>query len=81
MAHSPKVQCSPSGQALLFRLVMVLPWPAACVNDPQARRALALGTMMDLTVVRNNRLHPIADSWVPWGAKRLMSIFPCGLGR
>jgi hypothetical protein len=30
---------------------------------------------MGLTVVRNNRLYPIADSWVPWGAKRLMSIF------
>jgi hypothetical protein len=66
---------SPSGQALLFRLVMVLPWPATCVDDPLARHALALGTIMDLTVVRNNRLHPIADSWVPWGAKRLMSIF------
>ena len=67
---------SPQGRSLLFRLVMVLPWPAASVVDGDPL-ATALGSLMDLTVVRNNRLHPIADSWVSWGGKRLISI--CGV--
>lgn len=67
---------SPQGRSLLFRLVMVLPWPAASVVDGDPL-ATALGSLMDLTIVRNNRLHPIADSWVSWGGKRLISI--CGV--
>ena len=48
---------SPQGRSLLFRLVMVLPWPAASVVDGDPL-ATALGSLMDLTIVRNNRLHP-----------------------
>ena len=63
---------SPSGKTLLHRLVLALPWPEACVDDPAATHARLLGRLMDLTTVRNSRLHPIANSWVAWGSKALL---------
>jgi hypothetical protein len=67
---------SPSGKTLLHRLVLALPWPEACVDDPAAAHARLLGRLMDLTIVRNSRLHPIANSWVAWGSKTLLKT--CG---
>ena len=63
---------TPSGKTLLHRLVLALPWPEVCVDDPTAAHARLLGKLMDLTTVRNSRLHPIANSWVAWGSKALL---------
>ena len=65
---------TPSGKALLFRLILVLPWPEACVDDPNASWAKTLGIVLDRTVIRNSDIHPIANSWVPWGGKALLRI-------
>ena len=67
---------SPSGKTLFHRLVLALPWPEACVDDPAATHARLLGRLMDLTTVRNSHLHPIANSWVAWGSKTLLKT--CG---
>ena len=68
---------TPSGKTLIHRLVLALPWPEACVDDPVAAHARLLGRLMDLTTVRNSRLHPIANSWVQWGSKTLLRT--CGV--
>jgi hypothetical protein len=47
------------------------------VDDPNAAHARVLGRLMDLTTVRNSRLHPIANSWVQWGSKTLLRT--CGV--
>ena len=65
---------TPSGKTLLHRLTLALPWPEACVDDPAAAHARLLGRLMDLTIVRNSRLHPIANSWVSWGSKALLRM-------
>jgi len=65
-----------SGKALLHRLALAAPWPEACVDDPQAHHARLLGKLMDLTIVKNNALHPIANSWVLWGSKLIVKL--CG---
>jgi hypothetical protein len=63
-----------SGKALLYRLALAAPWPEACVDDPAAHHARLLGKLMDLTIVKNNALHPIANSWVPWGSKLIAKL-------
>ena len=68
---SPPDWSTPTGKNLLFRLVLVLPWPAAAVDDPTATHCRALGCLMDNTIVRNSRRHRLANSWVLWGAKAL----------
>jgi hypothetical protein len=67
---------SASGKSLLHRLALALPWPEVCVDDHDIAHARLLGRLMDLTIVRNSSLHPIANSWVAWGAKALMKA--CG---
>ena len=68
---APPDWSSATGRNFLFRLVLVLPWPAAAVDDPAAAHCRALGLLMDSTVVRNSRRHRLANSWVLWGAKAL----------
>jgi hypothetical protein len=68
---SPPDWSSPTGKNFLFRLVLVLPWPEAAVDDPTATHCRALGYLMDSTIVRNSRRHRLANSWVLWGAKAL----------
>jgi hypothetical protein len=63
-----------SGKALFYRLALAAPWPEACVDDPAAHHARLLGKLMDLTIVKNNALHPIANSWVPWGSKIIAKL-------
>lgn len=67
---------SASGKSHLHRLALALPWPEVCVDDHDIAHARLLGRLMDLTIVRNSSLHPIANSWVAWGAKALMKA--CG---
>jgi len=67
---------SASGKSHLHRLALALPWPEVCVDDHDIAHARLLGRLMDLTIVRNSSLHPIANSWVAWAAKALMKA--CG---
>ena len=71
---SPPDWSSPTGKNFLFRLVLVLPWPEAAVDDPTATHCRALGYLMDSTIVRNSRRHRLANSWVLWGAKALQRM-------
>jgi hypothetical protein len=63
-----------SGRALFYRLSLAFPWPESSVDDPNATHARMLGKLMDLTVATNADLHPIANSWVAWGAKSLLRM-------
>ena len=65
---------TPSGASLLYRLALVLPFPAACVDDPAARAARALGSAMDATVVPVVRRHSVFDYWGGWAIPALMDI-------
>jgi len=65
---------TPTGQNALFRLTMVLPWPAAAVDDPSAVHIRAMGTLLDHTIVRSSKRHGVANAWVGWGGKRLYNI-------
>ena len=81
MAHaSATTNCTtidwttPTNLNLLYRLVLVFPWPSAAVTDPLSAQCKALGQLFDLTIVPNSRIHAISNSWVPWGAKQLTSM-------
>jgi hypothetical protein len=65
---------SPTGKSTLYRLLLVLPWPAVAVDDINALHAKALGSQFDATVAANNRLHRLANSWVLWAIKRMKAI-------
>ena len=65
---------TPTGRSMLYRLLLVVPWPAAAVDENSALHAKALGHQFDITVVTNNRLHGLANSWTLWAARNLKSI-------
>ena len=65
---------TPTNLNLLYRLVLVFPWPSASVTDPLSTQCKALGQLFDLTIVPNSRIHAISNSWVPWGAKQLTAM-------
>ena len=65
---------TPTNLNFLYRLVLVFPWPSAAIVDPLSTQCKALGRLFDLTTVGNNRIHAISNSWVPWGAKQLLSM-------
>ena len=63
-----------TGKAMLYRLVVVAPWPAASVDKAGESVCRELGEMFDSTVVANRSLRRLANSWVAWGGKRLVRI-------
>jgi len=65
---------TPTGKSMLYRLLLVIPWPAAAVDDNSALHAQALGHQFDITVAPNNRLHGLANSWTLWASRNLASI-------
>lgn len=65
---------TPTGKSMLYRLLLVIPWPAAAVDDNGALHAKALGHQFDITVAANNRLHGLANSWTLWASRNLASI-------
>ena len=65
---------TPTGMSMLYRLLLVVPWPSAAVDDNNALHAKALGCQFDITVVTNNRLHGLANSWTLWAARNLKYI-------
>ncbi|NBO39788.1 hypothetical protein EBU99_14580, partial [bacterium] len=67
--QSPVDWATPTGKSTLYRLLLVLPWPAAAVDDPSAIHALALGHQFDTAVAPNHRLHRLANSWTLWATK------------
>ena len=77
---APPDWSTPTGKNFLFRLALVLPWPAAAVDDPTAAHCRALGHLMDSIVVRNSRRHRLANSWVLWGAKALRRMLTVWAG-
>jgi len=62
---------TPSGASLLYRLLLVLPFPAACVDDAAAGVARALGRAFDATIVPVFRRHALFDSWGAWAIPSL----------
>jgi hypothetical protein len=72
--HSAMDWTTPTGKSTLYRLLLVLPWPAAAVNDASALHTIALGNQFDVTVAANNHLHRLANSWTLWAASRLKTI-------
>jgi hypothetical protein len=60
--------------SMLYRLLLVIPWPAAAVDDNSALHAKALGHQFDITVAANNRLHGLANSWTLWASRNLATI-------
>jgi hypothetical protein len=72
--QSPVDWATPTGKSTLYRLLLVLPWPAAAVDDPSATHALALGHQFDTAVAPNHRLHRLANSWTLWATKQLRAI-------
>jgi hypothetical protein len=65
---------SPTGRNMLFRLLIVAPWPEAAVDDPAAGVARGLGAMFDATLVPNDRLRPIANAWVSWAGVTVLRV-------
>ena len=59
---------------LLWRLVIVLPFPADCVDETDEDLCRMFGHLLDVTVARNDRLRKLANSWVGWGSRRFLSI-------
>ena len=59
---------SPEGHWLLFRLVGVLPWPAAAAA-PGHHAVAALGALFDACRLPKRALVPIARVWVSWSVK------------
>jgi hypothetical protein len=74
---------TPLGMFLLFRLCLVLPFPASVVpaNDwHNDNLVLQLGRVFDSIIVRAHALRPIANSWVLWGGNEyldLLKIWAC----
>ena len=71
---TPPVWNTPIGKSMLYRLLLVIPWPAVAVDDNSALHAKALGHQFDITVASNNRLHGLANSWALWASRNLKSI-------
>ena len=65
-----------AGHFMLYRLLTIAPWPAACVTGSSDADALAalLGTVMDSTTAKAHRARPFNNLWHSWSAKRLQSI-------
>ena len=59
---------------MLHRLLIVAPWPEAAVDDPSAVVARGLGAMFDATLVQNDRLRPIANTWVGWAGAIVLRV-------
>ena len=65
---------TPTNMNMLFRLIIVAPWPAAAVDDASAVVALTLGKLFDGLLVQNDRMRPIANAWVGWAGNWLLRI-------
>ena len=65
---------SPTGKNMLYRLLIAAPWPEAAVDDPAAVVARGLGAMFDATLVANDRLRPIANTWVCWAGGVILRV-------
>ena len=65
---------TPTGRNMLHRLLIVAPWPKAAVDDPSAVVARGLGAMFDATLVQNDRLRPIANTWVSWAGVTVLRV-------
>jgi len=59
---------------LLFRLCLVLPWPAHCVSAGEHPFILLLAQLMDATTIPMDRLRSIYNIWVPWAAATTRAI-------
>ena len=68
---------SPSGDFLLFRLCLVLPYPA-CVVPPNERCddniTWLLGRVFNTVFVRPHAMRITANAWVRWGGKSYLAI-------
>jgi hypothetical protein len=65
---------TPTDHFILFRLCLMLPWPASCVPPGELSFASLFGELMDATVLPTNRLRRIYNSWAPWAGARTRSI-------
>jgi hypothetical protein len=56
---------------LVFRLVLVLPFPAAVCGDAARGRSLtaSLGRLFDAVCVRDSNLRALANYWADWGGR------------
>ena len=78
MAHDDVVAAAPhvdwssaDGVFLFFRLVLVLPFPAAVTlgRADACPLTAALGRLFDAVCVRDGDLHELANYWVDWGRR------------
>ena len=74
---------SAEGKFLAFRLILVLPFPAAVMPpaDPPSEGSLtrALGELMDAVCVRHSYLKDLANYWVDWGGRAYDNIMTAWL--
>ena len=74
---------SAEGKFLAFRLILVLPFPAAVMPpaDPPSEGPLtrALGELMDAVCVRHSYLKDLANYWVDWGGRAYDNIMTAWL--
>ena len=60
---------------LLLRILIAAPWPAAAVDDANARVALHLGRCFDKARLSNTSLHQIYNSWCGFGSRATLKLF------
>ena len=67
---------SPPGSLFLFRLLLVIPFPACAAFPPSPNSALMhhFGTLCDMVLVRNTDLRQLANSWVWWAGSEIESL-------
>jgi hypothetical protein len=68
---------SPSGAFLIFRLLLVLPFPARVLRAGVGAGAASvrhLGELFDAVCVRNCHLRDVADNWTVWAGRELISF-------
>jgi hypothetical protein len=70
--------CTPDGRYVLFRMLMVAPWPADAVRDTPSpiscELAYLLGKVFDLTNARHYKIRRLANRWVAWASKHASNI-------
>ena len=59
---------------LLFRLCLVLPWPAHCVAAGEPPFISLFAQLMDAATIPADRLRSIYNIWVPWAASTTRAI-------
>lgn len=64
-------------QHVLYRLLVVVPFPAAIADALPTRRlplTRALGALFDATVLPAYHLRPLANVWCRWAAKHVWNL-------